>query len=145
MNISIVDASNYFKGLLLLIRKDRLVSDAEFTIMRRVGKMLGFEKEFTDNAIRDILENEYIEDSPPRFESKELAKKFIKDGLTIAYADHDQCHPAEEAWLWSVVAVNEVDELWFQEVYRAASIKKEEHTPMEVDDVTVNYSGAIQK
>ncbi len=140
MNISIVDGSNYFKGLLLLIRKDRQVSDAEFAIMRRVGKMLGFEKEFCDNAIRDILENDYIEDSPPRFESTELAKKFIKDGLMIAFADHDRCHPAEEAWLWSVVAVNEVDELWFQEEYRAASLKKEEPAPMEVEDVTVIYS-----
>jgi hypothetical protein len=144
MQISIVDASNYFKGLLLLIRKDRQVSDPEITIMRRVGKMLGFEKEFTDNAIHDILENDYIEDSPPVFGSKELAKKFIKDGLTIAFADHDECHPAEEAWLWSVVAVNEVDELWFQEEYRAASLKKERPLLMEVDDVTVKYTQSVR-
>lgn len=140
MNISIVDGSNYFKGLLLLIRKDRQVSEPEIAIMRRVGKMLGFEKEFCDNAIRDILDNEYIEDSPPLFESKELAKKFVKDGLMISFSDHEECHPAEEAWLWSVVAMNGLDEFWFQEEYRAASIKKEKPTPMEVEDVTVVYS-----
>ncbi len=140
MNISIVDGSNYFKGLLLLIRKDRTVSDIEKEMMLRIGKTLGFEKEFCDNAIRDILENDYIEDSPPVFTSKELAQKFIKDGLAIAFSDHATCHPAEEAWLWSVVAVNGVDEFWFQNEYRAASHKKDQPVPMEVEDITVLYS-----
>lgn len=140
MIISVVDASNYFKGLLLLIRKDRQVSEAEIAIMCRVGKLLGFEKEFCQNAIRDILENDFIEDSPPVFSSKELAMKFIKDGLTIAFSDHDECHPAEEAWLWSVVAVNDVDEFWYQQEYRNAARKVNPASPMEVEDMTVLYS-----
>ncbi len=140
MDISIVDGSNYFKGLLLLVRKDRTVSEIEHALMQRIGKSLGFEKEFCENAIRDILENKFIEDAPPLFPSKELAKKFIKDGLVIAFSDHEECHPAEEAWLWSVVAVNDLDEFWFQEEYRAASKKKRVSVPMEVDDVTVVYS-----
>ncbi len=140
MDVSIIDGSNYFKGLLLLVRKDRTVSEIERALMQRIGKSLGFEKEFCDNAIRDVLENEYIDDSPPVFVSKELAKKFIKDGLVIAFSDHDECHPAEEAWLWSVVAVNGLDEFWFQEEYRTASRKEKALMPMEVDDVTVVYS-----
>ena len=83
MNISIVDGSNYFKGLLLLIRKDRKVSESEIHLMQRIGKILGFEKEFCDTAITDILENTYIQDEIPLFSTKELAEKFIKDGLSI--------------------------------------------------------------
>ena len=70
MNISVVDASNYFKGLLLLIRKDRKVTESEVEFMRHIGKALGFERQFCENAIQGILENEHIRDQPPRFATK---------------------------------------------------------------------------
>jgi hypothetical protein len=139
MNVSIADGSNYFKGLLLLIRKDRKVSDQEVILMQYIGKMLGFEKEFCDNAIRDILENDYIEDTPPQFTVKELAEKFVKDGLAIAFSD-SECHPTEEAWLRSAAVLNGLSEEWFQEAYSTAEKNQYSPVPMEAQNITVQYS-----
>lgn len=65
MKIRLLDASEYFRGLLLLIRQDHTITESETRLIRRVGKTLGFEKEFCDNAIQDILENEYIREGCP--------------------------------------------------------------------------------
>jgi hypothetical protein len=108
LKIDVMDASNYFKGLLLLIRKDGKTSEAEINLVKHVGKSLGFEKEFCSNAISDILENRYIVDEPPRFSSKELAAKFIKDGLSIAFADND-LDRREELWLQHTAEQNGID------------------------------------
>ncbi|MFA6467582.1 MAG: hypothetical protein WCW35_01710 [Bacteroidota bacterium] len=138
MNISIIDGSAYFKGLLLLIRKDRLVTKPEIQLMKRIGKTLGFELEFCDNAIRDILVNEYIIDIIPEFSSKALAEKFIKDGLAIAFSDNE-LHPSEEEWLRTAAAKNRIDSSWFQREHDKAAIRRELPPTLEVDDITVQY------
>lgn len=138
MNISILDGSNYFKGLLLLIRKDYKITDSEIEVMKRVGKTLGFEKEFYTNAIRDVLENEYIVDTPPEFSSKELAVKFIKDGLSLSFSDNE-LHSSEEAWLISTAEKNGLDANWFYQERENITNKKERSTIMEVDNLSIQY------
>jgi uncharacterized tellurite resistance protein B-like protein len=139
MKITVLDASNYFRGLLLLVRKDREISDSEMQLMKRIGKTLGFEREFFNNAIQDILENKYIVDAPPEFSTKELAIKFIKDGLTIAFSD-DEFHSSEKEWLRSTAEKNGLELTWFREQSANASNRKQFSSHMEVDDLTVEYS-----
>lgn len=112
MKISIKDASSYFRGLLLLIRKDKRVDHSEVDLMKRVGKSLGFEPRFCENAIHEILESTYIAETPPEFSSQELATRFVKDGLTVALSDNSM-DPAEEEWLRSIVEKNHLDLTWF--------------------------------
>ena len=112
MKISIKDASSYFRGLLLLIRKDKKVDHSEVDLMKRVGKSLGFEPRFTENAIHEILESTYIAETPPEFSTQELATMFVKDGLTLALSDNSM-DPAEEEWLRSIVEKNHLDLTWF--------------------------------
>ncbi|MFA6455408.1 MAG: hypothetical protein WCW40_01205 [Bacteroidota bacterium] len=139
MNISIMDGSAYFKGLLLLIRKDRVVTTPEIQLMKRIGKTLGFEREFCDTAIQDILVNDYIIDIIPEFSSKALAEKFVKDGLSIAFSDNE-LHPSEEEWLRTAAEKNRIDSSWFQQEHDKAAIKRELPAVLEVDDVIVQYS-----
>ncbi len=139
MIISVLEASNYFRGLLLLIRKDRKTTVHEVEVMKHIGKTLGFEREFCENAIHEIVDNPYIVDEPPHFSSKELAIKFVKDGLSLAFADNE-LHPDEEDWLRAAAARNELDaNLVSQELML---IRKREGYPerWEVDDLTVKYS-----
>ncbi|MBI4429394.1 MAG: TerB family tellurite resistance protein [Ignavibacteriales bacterium] len=136
MKISIVDASNYFKGLLLLIRKDRKVTESEVEFMKRIGKALGFEREFCELAIHGILENEYVKDQPPKFSTKDLAVKFIHDGLTLAFSDNE-IHPAEEEWLRFVAELNGLDLKWFLEERQRAAKSKALYARIEVDDILV--------
>ena len=139
MTISPIDAGEYFRGLLLLTRKDHKISDAEAELMRRIGKSLGFEREFCEDAIRDILENKYILDMPPQFSAGELAMSFIKDGLTLAYSDQE-IPASEEEWLMSVAAKNGLDNEWFNRELENASMRKDGHVHLEADNFSVEYS-----
>ncbi len=139
MKISIIDASNYFRGLLLLIRKDRQITQPEIDLMKRIGKSLGFEKEFCDNAVDEILENIYIEDIPPRFSTKDLATKFIGDGLYLSFIDHDEIHPDEEQWLRSVAEKNELGQEFFSSELAHARQGKDRPYSLKVLDLTVEY------
>lgn len=112
MTITVKEGSEYFRGLLLLISKDRKITDAETFLMKRIGQALGFEKDFCDNAIHEILDNKFVVDEPPQFSTRELAMKFIKDGLTLAGAD-EETHGFEESWLRSAAENNGLDAEWF--------------------------------
>lgn len=136
MKISVLDGSNYFRGLLLLIRKDRKIDEFEAVMMERIGMKLGFEKEFCTRAIHDVLENVHIVDEAPLFSSKEIAKKFIQDGLTIAFSD-SILHPAEEKWLMETVDKNGLDQHWFFKQREIMSNKCEFPERLEVDDLTM--------
>ena len=138
VRISIIDGSNYFKGLLLLVGKDKKVKQPEIELMKRIGKTLGFEKEFCDNAIRDILENKYIVDAHPVFSSKELALKFIKDGLFVAFSDNE-IHPSEEQWLRLTAEKNGIDLMLFSQELENMVQRKILSDRLEIDDLAVEY------
>lgn len=139
MEISVIDASNYFKGLLLLIRKDHKVTEAETAMITRVGKQLGFEKEFCETAIQEILKNRFIEDTPPTFSSREIAMMFIKDGLSVALAD-GQLHYKEEKWLRSVVDKNLLSRRWFVGELESAASRNGTIDHLQVYSLTVAHS-----
>lgn len=136
MNISAIDASNYFKGLLLLIRKDRKVTESEVQLMKRIGKALGFEEEFCDQAIKGILENEHVRDQPPKFSSKDLATRFVQDGLVLAFSDNE-IHPSEEEWLKLVAELNGLDAQWFIRKRQQTVKELVPHPHLEVENLTV--------
>jgi hypothetical protein len=136
MRITVLDGSNYFKGLLLLIRKDRKITESEIQLMKRIGNSLGFEPGFCDNAIQEILENTYIVDAIPEFSTKELAVKFIKDGLALASSDNE-VHPSEEQWLKCTAEKNGLDVAWFLQERVTATTGTQLPSRLEVDDLTV--------
>ena len=114
MRISLIDRSLYYKGLMLLIRKDGKIHDEEKKMMMYIGKILGFESEFCENAIEEIMDNKHIIDSPPLFSEPRIALCFIRDGLSLAVSD-GQVHKAELAWLESVAESNGLSALWPRE------------------------------
>ena len=113
MNISLMDRSNYFRGLLLLIRKDQTITEPENNMLLQIGKALGFDREFCEHAIHEILDNKYIEDEPPVFQNQALAEKFIRDGFTVGFCDHDRLHTHEEDWLRRTAEKNGLESGWF--------------------------------
>jgi hypothetical protein len=138
MKITLMDGVNYFKGLLLLIRKDRQITDGEIGLLTRIGKALGFERKFCDDAIHEILGNRHIVDEPPEFSTKRLAVKFIKDGLALALCDKG-VHPSEEDWLRSTAAKNGLRLAWFRHMLASASHRKRFHPFLEAESLVVAY------
>lgn len=138
MNISPIDRSNYFRGLLLLIRKDRTVTEPEKDLMMRIGKALGFDREFCEMAIREILDNIHIEDEPPKFQEKALAEKFIRDGLAVGFCDHDRLHTHEEEWLKRTAEKNGLNSEWFDLQLKSAMLNQEMMNDLEAYHLAVH-------
>jgi len=137
MQMTIQEGSNYFRGLLLLVRKDQRITEEEVALLMRVGKSLGFAKDFCENAISDILDNKYILDKPPIFSQQEIAKKFITDGLIIAQYDHEM-HVNEERWLRLIANENNISREWFfQEKERIE--RAHENNELIFNDLVVEY------
>jgi hypothetical protein len=121
MNVSLADHGHYYRGLLILIRKDRTISDEERLMMMHIGKALGFEESFCAQAISDILENEYITDDPPLFADQDIARCFIRDGIRLAEADR-HIDDSELAWLKTVAAANGLDDTWLDATIAEVSL-----------------------
>lgn len=122
---------------MLLIRKDRKITDAENLLLMRIGKSLGFDPEFCENTIKDILINKYVEDSPPVFSNKELAEKFIKDGLAVVFSDNN-IHPEEENWLIAVAEKNGISKVTYFEYKNKYSGIDTMLAKLEVEDLIVS-------
>lgn len=114
MTLNLLDRSNYFKGLLLLVGKDKKVTEKEKEMMKNLGKTLGFDKEFVDEAIGNLLINEYIKKDPPKFSHKEFAEAFLKDGIKFAIAD-DELNKDEVEWLHEVALTNSINNAWLRD------------------------------
>jgi hypothetical protein len=112
MKVTVKDAGNYFRGLLVLVARDRRISNEEVDLMHHVGKSLGFEKRFYESAVNEILENTFIVTSPPIFCSSKLAQSFILDGLKVAASDGD-LHSFEDEFLRSCAELNGLALEWF--------------------------------
>lgn len=126
------DKSNYFKGLLILIGKDRNISKQERISLSRVAKILGFNKEFCDNAISELLDNEYIIESPPEFSDLEIAKSFVIDGIRIAFSDKE-IHIFELNWLKSVSEKNSLNKEWCIQKYNDNQAGKHESEKFQIE------------
>ena len=111
MVLTLHDKSSYLKGLLILVGKDKIIAEHERTLLTEVSKILGFDPKFCNDAINELLENEYIIEEPPKFSDKEIAKSFIKDGIKIAFADK-VLHLYELNWLKAVSDKNEIEDGW---------------------------------
>ncbi len=111
MKLTIRDRSTYFKGLLLLIKKDNKVSEGEDILMTKIGETLGFEKQFIKGAIKELMENEFLTDDIPLFSDQSIAESFILDGLKVAFSDNE--FSAEELeHLTNIATQNGIDKEW---------------------------------
>ena len=111
MGLSQVDKSNYYKGLLVLIGKDRIIDPRERELMLQIGKILDFERRFCEAAIDDLLGNKYITDDPVIFSSREIAECFMRDAVTLALVD-EELHPQELTWLKALARANGLADGW---------------------------------
>ena len=120
MRMSLMDRSLYYKGLMLLIRKDREIHDEEKRIMMAIGETLSFDADFCENTIKEILTNKHVSDIPPHFSKSAIARCFIKDGLRVCHVDN-KAHEMELAWLKAVAEENGLDYNWYKTSVETAS------------------------
>ncbi len=111
MTLNISDKSNYLKGILVLIGKDRNIENSDEKMIRFIAEELGFNHYFVDKSIDEIKEHKYILEEPPEFSNHEIAKAFIKDAIRFAFSDHS-LHLYEFQWLSTIAFKNKLSGQW---------------------------------
>ncbi|MFB3057157.1 MAG: hypothetical protein ACE1ZQ_08360 [Ignavibacteriaceae bacterium] len=114
MEILIQDKSSYLKGLLIIAKKDKVLAEAEESIIRQLAKKLGFSESFYEETLQSLLSNEYLSEDPLKFSDEKLSHSFIIDGLMLAYSDN-VFDEREIDWLKQTAELNNIKLQWFQD------------------------------
>jgi len=117
MKLALQDRSNYYKGLLILMGRDRIIDPREREHMLEAGKILGFERRFCESAIGDLLRNKYLAQEPVTFSKRKIAECFIRDGILLSMIDN-RMHPHELAWIKAFARANGIAEEWLEGMIR---------------------------
>jgi hypothetical protein len=134
MKLSLLTKSNYYKGLLVLLRRDRNIDAREKELMLQIGKIFDFDKRFCEAAIDDLLSNAYITREPVIFSDERIKECFFRDAVRLALVD--EClHPMELSWLRTVAHANNKSDQWFDDIIREFKEKggaENQSTPFEI-------------
>lgn len=106
-----LDNGNLLRGLLLLIKTDKNIWDHELRIFVQEGVKLGYDKEFCENSIRNVLRNKHINQSPPVFFYKANAIKFLRVAMSIIKEDFKP-NVQKLKFLEEVALVNDLARHW---------------------------------
>jgi hypothetical protein len=101
MKLSQEAKSRYYKGLLVLLRRDRIVHSREKDLMLKIGEILGFDKRFCEATIDELLSNANITREPIFFPDEIVKECFFRDAVRLALVDGN-FHPTELRWLRTV-------------------------------------------
>jgi hypothetical protein len=111
MKMSQLEKSNYYRGLLVLVGKDRMIDQTERDLMIQVGRTLDFDPRFCESAIDDLLRNRYLTDEPIIFSVRHAAECFLRDAIRVAIVD-SALHPQELKWLRVIARSNGLPQKW---------------------------------
>jgi|SRR3972149_67336 len=116
MEITVLDKSNYLKGLLIIAKKDNKLTEPEKKIIRNIAVKLGFATDFYEETLKGLIANKYIFDDSIIFSDKKIAKSFVCDGLRLAFSDGIDPE-SEVKWVKKIAISNNIDKSWFEEKY----------------------------
>ncbi len=117
MRVSLAERSNYYKGLLILVGRDRAIDPREREFMLQIGKTFDFDSRFCDAALNDLLTNAHIKSEPIVFSDPAIAECFLWDAIRMALVD-EELHPRELDWLRRVARANGFSEMWLDDAVR---------------------------
>lgn len=106
--ITYKDRSEFLRGFATIIIKNNCNNVDEKTMFSVIGKYFGFEKEFCEEAVNNLLINKYISENPAIFSNKFVAEFFITDVSKIMSHTNSLSDDAKE-WLRLTAEANKVD------------------------------------
>jgi hypothetical protein len=133
MKLSQKVISHYYKGLLVLLRRDRIIDDREKDLMLQIGEILGFDKRFCEATIDELLSNKNITRDPVVFSDETVKECFLRDAVRLALID-GEIHPSELRWLRMVAQANGLTDPWLDAVIREIREKNpaQDNAPFEI-------------
>ena len=112
-DIPLRDRGHYYRGLLVLIRRDRIINAREHELMLKLGRTMDFDMRFCEAAIKELVKNPHIKDEPMIFSDRKVAESFVRDAVALAAVD-GEIHPRELDWLKAVAAANGLKKEWVE-------------------------------
>jgi hypothetical protein len=132
MKLSLLDRSNYYRGLLVLTRRDQVIHPRERQLMLEFGRILDFDKRFCEAAIDDLLRNPHIKNEPVTFSNPKTAECFLRDGIRLALVDKN-ISPKELGWLRSVARANGRTDSWLDAEVQRLGLSEETHELLDLE------------
>lgn len=105
------DRLNYFHGLLSPLAKSRRITDKERQFVKSLCSLLQLEKDVCRETVANFKSNIFVMDMPPKFSDRKIAEAFIKDTISIGFADKN-LHLFELNWLRFITEINDLDKQW---------------------------------
>ena len=127
-----LDRSSYVNGLLLLLGKDKKITDGEREFLHTIGKALGFNKKFIEQAIDELFENKYLGNEPPVFTQKQYAESFLRDAIKLVFVDNE-LSTEEFDWLQSIAVANGLTNDWVKDELEQYMTGTHAHKPQELE------------
>lgn len=134
MKLSLVERSNYYRGLLVLTGRDRIIDPRERELMLRIGKMLDFERRFCEATINDLRINPHLMKEPVVFSSSAVTECFFRDAIRLALVD-GTINPQELRWLQKVAQANGCTGTWLDSLilhYQGQDLAPEASSNLEI-------------
>lgn len=110
MDFTLKDRGEFLRGFLVLVKKNKDITEFDKSMTMVVGKYFGFAEDFCKEALKNLLENEYISENPPVFSNPVIAEYFLKETYRIV----EQIHPLaenERMWLSKTAEVNKINDV----------------------------------
>lgn len=120
---TVLDKSNYLKGLLIVAKMNNKIEEGEKDIISSASNRFGFSSDFTNETIQNILANDFVPNTPIQFSKPEVAQEFIGECLKLVISKEDPA-PRELLWLSEVAKINQLDNEWFLKEKRSVQQKK---------------------
>jgi hypothetical protein len=117
MQIPVEDRGKYLRGLLIMVKMDKVISEMDRTIIIGTAKHLGYAPDFYEGILSTLMINEYIGSKPIMFDSTNLAKHFLIDAINLAGTNKNLTNEKLN-WLKNTASMNLVDRNWFEERLR---------------------------
>ena len=120
--------SEYYRGLLVLSRRDRIIDDREREFLVRIGVILDFDRRFCEAAIDALLSNPHVTGKPVVFSDKAVIECFFRDAIRVAHSD-GYIHPLERHWLKIAALANGKPKQWIDATIRDVCKSKGKQDP----------------
>ncbi len=120
---TILDKSNYLKGLLIVAKMNNKIDEGEKDIITNASSRFGFSQDFLNETMQNILANDFVSNLPIQFSKPVVAQEFIEECLKLVISKDDPA-PRELLWLSEVAKINQLDNEWFLKEKRSVQQKK---------------------
>jgi hypothetical protein len=128
MKLPLLIRSHYFKGLLVLLRRDGKIDTRERELILRIGQIFDFDSRFCEAAIDELLSNAHISRKPIVFSDENIKDSFFRDALRLAFVDGN-LHERELSWLRRVAHSNGRSDKWLNSIVQEIREGKSAHDP----------------